>query len=374
MLNHVRLNPHLLTVPANIGGKPAETVAEEQGLGEMICLGSNENSFGPSPLALAALSRAPDDLHRYPGIGDRDLRRDLAAFYSDSENDRFTEANFLTGNGLSDILRMIGHAFLCGGGEGIVCTPTFPLYSIFTRMFGGTPIAVAHDHFHYNLPAIADAITPETRVIFLCNPNNPTGTLVSREQVDALMARVPPSVVVVFDESYYDFVEDSTYTDSIEYVESGHENVLVLRGFSKVYGLANLRVGYVLGTQSMIEYLAHAKIVYNTSDAALRAASAALKDQEHLRATRGHIAREREFLSRGFDSLHLDSVPSQTNFILLVNLPLDVKVIDRELLKRGIIVRPMGGFGMPDAIRVTVGRHSENEKLLEALDAILRPG
>lgn len=127
MLKHVRLNLHSLTVPATIGGKPPETVAEEQGLAEMICLGSNENSFGPSPLALAALSRTPDDLHRYPGVGDSELRRSLAAYYNESDSASFREDNFLTGNGLSDILRVIAHAFLCGGGEAIYCTPTFPL-------------------------------------------------------------------------------------------------------------------------------------------------------------------------------------------------------------------------------------------------------
>ncbi len=374
MLDQLHLNPHLLTVPANIGGKPTEEVQQELGLSEMIRLGSNENAWGPSPLALAAFREALKEAHRYPGVGDRQLRCKLAERYNARYAAAFTADNFMTGNGLSDVLRMIAHAFLFDGGEAVYCIPTFPLYGIFARMFGATTVAVPHDHFAYNLPAIADAITPQTRVIFVCNPNNPTGTIVTPQRVDALMARVPPSAVVVFDESYYDFVGDLEYTNSIEYLKREQDNVIVLRSFSKVYGMANLRIGYAIATRPMIEYLAHAQIVYNTSDAVLQAATAALDDERHLQATRQFLAREREFLCAGLEALSLDFVPTHTNFVLLINLPLEVKRLDRELLQRGIIVRPMGGFGMPDAVRVTIGKHEENEALLRALEAILTAG
>ncbi len=371
MMDQLHLNPHLLTVPLNVGGRPTEEVQAEMGLEEMVRLGSNENAFGPSPRAVAAFQDALKQAHRYPGIADRNLRTRLAAHYNKLYGADLTLENFVTGNGLSDVLRMIAHAFLFGSGEAIYCNPTFPLYGLFARMYGARAIPVPHDRFRHNLPGMAQAITPETRVVYICNPNNPTGTMVTPGEVDAFMAQVPPHVVVVFDEAYYDFVDDPTYSNTFEYVKRGQDNVLVLRGFSKVYGMANLRIGYAVGTRAMIEYLAHAQIVYNTSDAVLRAAAAALDDEEHVQATRRWIACEREYLYQGLGALGVEFVPSHANFILLVNLPLPAKVIDAGLLRRGIIARPMGGFGMPDAIRVTVGKHEENEAFLHALGEIL---
>ncbi|MBI4787131.1 MAG: histidinol-phosphate transaminase [Chloroflexi bacterium] len=371
MLKDIRLNSHLLTVPAYIGGKPIEQVQEDYGLTDVIKLGSNENSLGPSPLAVAAFQDALQNAHRYPGIADKHLRQKLATCFNAAGGAPLSDANFMTANGLSDFLRQLAHAFLFDGGESIYCNPTFPLYPIFTKMFGGTPVAVLHRDFRYNLAAMGDAITERTRVMFICNPNNPTGTTVTRAEVETLMARVPPSIVVVFDESYYDFVDDPAYSNALDYVRAGQDNVIVLRSFSKVYGLANLRIGYAIATAPMIEYLQHAQIVFNTGDPVLRAAMAALDDTAHVQRVRRLVQTEREYLYRGFEELGLTCVPSQANFILLTQLPRDVKTLDRELLTRGIIVRPMGGFGMPDAIRVTIGTHPENERLLNALKEIL---
>ncbi|HEX7594605.1 MAG TPA: histidinol-phosphate transaminase [Anaerolineae bacterium] len=371
-MKHLKLNPHLLTVPAYIGGKPIEEVEEEYGLSDVVKLGSNENPLGPSPLAVAAFQDALKNAHRYPGVADKQLRQKLAAFYNSRDGASFTEQNFLTGNGLGDVLRMIAHAFLFDGGESIYCDPTFPLYPIFTKMLGGIAVSVQHDNFRYNLRAIADATTEHTRVIFICNPNNPTGTTVTRDEVAAFMRHVPPSVVVVFDESYCDFVEDPDFSNSLDYVKGGRDNVLVLRGFSKIYGMANLRIGYAIGTRAMVEYLAHAQIVFNTGDPILRAAAAALDDQAHVQATRQLIAREREFLQRGFAELDLSYVPSQTNFILLTDLPREVQAINEGMLRRGVIIRPMGGFGLPHAIRVTVGTREQNEKMLDAMKDVLK--
>lgn len=202
------LNPNLLNVPLYVAGKPIEEVQEEYGLTEVVKLASNENPLGLSPLARAAYEHALQEAHRYPAIGDRNLRRKLALVYNAQHGAEFTQENFLTGNGIGDVLRMIFEAFIFQGGETMICTPTFPLYRILTTQFGGKTIAVPHKHYHHDLPAMLDAITPETRLVVLCNPNNPTGTLISRDQVDAFMARVPPHVVVVFDESYYEIVED----------------------------------------------------------------------------------------------------------------------------------------------------------------------
>jgi histidinol-phosphate aminotransferase len=371
-MKHLKLNPHLLAVPLYIGGKPIEQVQEEYGLEDVVKLGSNENPLGASPRAVAAFQDALKNANRYPGVADKRLREKLAEHYNARFGASFTEQNFMTGNGLGDVLRMIAHAFLFDDGESLFCNPTFPLYSIFTKMFGATPLAMPHDNFRYNLRAMADAMTERTRVIFICNPNNPTGTLVTRDEVAAFMQRVPPSVVVVFDESYYDFVDDPNYSNSIEYVKAGQDNVIALRGFSKAYGMANLRIGYAIGTRAMIEYLQHAQIVFNTGDPILYAAAAALDDREHVQRVRELIAREREFVYRGFADLDLNYVPTQTNFILLINLPRDVQTINEGMLRRGVIVRPMGGFGMPDAIRITIGTRVENEKMLAALRQVLK--
>ncbi len=370
-MKNIKLNPHLLTVPAYIGGKPIELVQEEYGLTDVVKLGSNENPLGPSPLAIAAFQDALKNTHRYPGVADKRLRQKLAVFYNARDGAAFDENSFLTGNGLGDVLRMIAHAFLFDGGEAIYCDPTFPLYSIFAKMLGAVAVAVPHANFRYNLRAIAETITERTRVVFICNPNNPTGTVVTRDEVAAFMRRVPESVVVVFDESYCDFVDDPKYSNAIDYVKEGHDNVLALRGFSKIYGMANLRIGYAVGTRAMIEYLAHAQIVFNTGDPILRAAAAALDDQAHVQATRQLITREREFVQRGFAELDLSYVPSQTNFVLLTDLPRDVQVINEGMLQRGVIIRPMGGFGMPHAIRVTIGTREQNEKMQQAMKEVL---
>jgi histidinol-phosphate aminotransferase len=370
MLN-LRLNPHLLNVPLYVAGKPIEEVQEEYGLTEVVKLASNENPLGLSPLALAAIERALQEAHRYPAVGDRNLRRKLATAYNARHDADLTQDNFLTGNGIGDVLRMIAEAFIFDGGETVICTPTFPLYRILTTQFGGKCVVVPHKHYHHDLDAMLEAITPDTRLVILCNPNNPTGTLISRDRVDAFMARVPPHVVVVFDESYYEIVEDPQYSNAIEYIKQGRDEVLLLRGFSKVHGMANLRLGYAVGTRAMVEYLNHAQVVFNTGDPVFYAAMAALDDEAHIQAVRALIATEKHFLYEGLSELDLNFIPTAANFVLLVDLPREASYIYEELLQRGVIVRVPAGFGLPEAIRVTIGTHDENERFLRALGDVL---
>ncbi|MBI4673115.1 MAG: histidinol-phosphate transaminase [Chloroflexi bacterium] len=371
-MQNLRLNPNLLNVPLYVAGKPIEEVQEEYGLTEVVKLASNENPLGLSALALAAFEHALKEAHRYPALGDRNLRRKLATLYNARHIAEFTQDNFLTGNGISDILRMLFESFIFDGGETVICTPTFPLYRILTTQFGGKCIAVPHKHYHHDLLAMLDAITPDTRLVVLCNPNNPTGTLITRDEVDAFMARVPPHVVVVFDESYFELVEDPNYSNAAEYIQQGRDQVLLLRGFSKVHGMANLRLGYALGTCAMIEYLHHAQIVFNTGDPVFYAAMAALDDHAHIERVRELIAAEKRYLYDGLSELDLTYVPTAANFILLVDLPRDAKCLYEELLKRGVIVRVPAGFGLPDAVRISIGTHAENEKFLHALRDVLR--
>jgi len=370
-MQNIRLNPNLLNVPLYVAGKPIEEVQEEYGLTEVVKLASNENPLGLSPIARAAFEHALDDAHRYPAMGDRNLRRKLAALYNAQHNAEFTPDNFLTGNGISDVLRMIAESFIFDGGEMVICSATFPLYRILTTQFGGKTVAVPHKHYHHDLPAMLDAITPDTRLVILCNPNNPTGTLISRDHVDEFMARVPPHVVVVFDESYYEIVEDPRYSNAAEFIKQGRDQVLLLRGFSKVHGMANLRLGYALGTRAMIEYLHHAQITFNTGDPVFYAAMAALDDHAHIEAVRALIATEKHYLYEGLADLDLTFIPTAANFILIVDLPREAKYLYDQLLRRGVITRVPAGFGLPDAIRVSIGTHQENERLLCALKDVL---
>jgi histidinol-phosphate aminotransferase len=361
-------------VPLYVPGKPIEQLQEESGMTEVVKLASNENPLGLSPLARAAFDHALKDAHRYPALGDRNLRRKLAATYNAAHHAEFTEDNFLTGNGISDILRMVAEAFLFGAGETIICTPTFPLYRLLTTRFGGRTVAVPHKHYHHDLPAMLDAVTPETRLVILCNPNNPTGTLITRDHVDAFMAQVPPHVVVVFDESYHELVEDTHYSNAAEYIKQGRDQVLLLRGFSKVHGMSNLRLGYALGTPPLIEYLNHAQLVFNTGDPVFYAALAALDDHAHIERVRALIATEKHYLYECLSELDLTFIPTAANFILLTDLPRDAEYLYQELLKRGVIVRVPVGFGAPDTIRLTIGTHPENEKFIHALQDVLRNG
>jgi histidinol-phosphate aminotransferase len=372
-MQNLKLDPRMLAIPSNLGGKPTAAVQAEYGLTAMIECGSNENPLGPSPLAIAAFQEALKNAHRYPGAADGYVRQKLATHCNQSDHAALTADNFFLGNGLSDVIRMLVQAFIFDGGETLICTPTFPMYRVMTQMFGGKCTQVPHANYHHNLSAMADAITPNTRIVFVCNPNNPTGTLVTRAEVVAFMARIPPAVIVAFDEAYCDFVDDLDYSNALGYVEENHDQVLVLRTFSKSYGMAGLRVGYAIGTRAMVEYLLHAKLTYNTSDATLYAAAAALDDVGYLQNTRDLVASEKQFLYAGFTRLGVAYVPTHANFILIVALraPRDVQAINQGMLRRGIIIRPMGGFGMPDAIRVTIGTHEQNVKLLEALEQVL---
>ncbi len=370
MITQLRLNPNLLNVPLYIAGKSVEEVQEEYGLDDVIKLASNENALGPSPFALEAARQALCEAHRYPGIADRKLRQCLGPL----SHPDFDEHFVITGNGATDLIRMIAQAFIFNGGEMITCRVTFPMYHISTTMFGGKSVLTSPTaDLRFNLEAIADAITPDTRLIFICTPNNPTGMICRSGEVAAFMRRVPDDVVVVFDESYRDFVEDPDYPDPCEYVAHGR-NVLVLRSFSKCAGLANLRVGYALAQPDIIDYLHHTQIPFNTGALPLVAARASLDDHEYLEHNRAHVRAERQYLYEALDALDVAYTRSHANFVMIDGLPVDGQVLSEKLIRRGIIVRPMAAWGMPNAIRVTVGLREHNERFVAALRAVLNNG
>ncbi len=366
-MTELRLNPDLLKVPLYIAGKSVEEVQEEYGLADVVKMASNENALGPSPMAMNAVCQMASELHLYPGIADRELRRRLGPLVRPG----FDEHNVITGNGATDVIRMIMQSFIFDGGEMVTSKATFPLYTICATMFSGRSVlAPPTPDLRFDLPAIASAISPETRLVFICTPNNPTGLICRRDEADEFMSRVPDHAVVVFDESYRDFVDDPDYADPTDYVAAGR-NAIVVRSFSKCAGLANLRVGYAISRPDIIEYLYHTQLPFHTGALALVAARASLDDREYLERSRRLVREEREFLYAAFDALDINYVRSQANFILITDLPAPAADVAERLIRRGVIVRPMGGWGMPRAIRVTLGIRDQNERFVAALGAVL---
>ncbi len=366
-MKELKLNPQLLKVPLYVAGMSAEEVREELGLEEVVKLASNENALGASPKAVAALHESLQQAHRYPGIADRELRRRLA----DSHGEGFTEKHFIIGNGGTDVLRMIAQAFIFEDGESVMGRVTFPLYSLLTTMYGGTSIKVdPAQGYALDLPAVAEAVGPDTRLVWLCSPNNPTGSIIEQGEADAFIGRLPDHVVVVFDESYCDYVTDEAAVRSTQYVLEGRP-VVVVRSFSKSAGLANLRVGYGIAHPELIEYLLHTVLPFNTGAPVIQAALASMDDEEFKQRSRKLVEEQRDFLFSRMRELGLNAHPSQSNSVWVTDVPGGGHAFAEKILDSGVIVRPMAAFGEPDAIRVTVGTREQNERLLKAVSEAL---
>jgi histidinol-phosphate aminotransferase len=349
---------HVLDLIAYEPGKPVEELAREMGLepSDIIKLASNENPLGPSPKALAAMRDALDRANFYPDGGGWALRSAIA------EKLGLERANVVLGNGSNEIIEFLGHAFLKPGDEVVTAKHAFAVYSLMAQLFGATTVEVEDPGYAHDLEAMLAAITPRTRQVFIANPNNPTGTLVGQEEIDAFMARVPDHVVVVFDEAYYEFLENPP--DVIKYVREGR-NVVVMRTFSKIQGLAALRIGYGLAPAKLAEVLQKTRQPFNANAIAQAGAVAGLADEDHMRKTRELTDEGREYLQNVFASMALKFVPSYANFVL-VRVG-DGDTIFKALLKTGVIVRAMRSYKMPEWIRVSVGTMEQNRRFVAEL-------
>ncbi|HZQ07341.1 MAG TPA: histidinol-phosphate transaminase [Anaerolineae bacterium] len=363
MSNEISCNPNLLHVPRYIRGRSIEEVQRELELEEVIKLGSNENLLGPSPLAVEAMQRAAREAHYYPGVEAHDLREQLAAHLGHD----LTAENIIVGNGSADVLRSIGWAYIFDGLESIVQLPAFQLYEIVTAMYGGKAIILPMSNtYAYELDAMLAQITDKTRLIFINNPNNPTGLYLTRGQVDDFLERVPPQVIVVFDEAYADFAEAADFPNSLEYVQE-RGNVIVTRTFSKLYGLAGIRVGYGIACPEIIEGLLRTQTAFHVGRVPLLAASAALCDRAHVAKALATNHDGKLYLYEQFAQMDLEYLPTEANFIMLIHLPFPVTAIERAMHKRGLILRPCEPFGLPHALRVTIAPQYENERMIRAL-------
>ncbi len=356
---------HVLDLVAYEPGKPVEELAREMGLapGDIIKLASNENPLGPSPKALAAMRDALERAHFYPDGGGWALRGAIA------DQLGLDRANVILGNGSNEIIEFLGHAFLAPGAEVVTARHAFAVYTLMAQLFGATTVEVDDPGYIHDLEAMLAAITPRTRQVFIANPNNPTGTLVGQAEIDAFMDRVPDHVVVVFDEAYYEFLD--TPPDVLKYVRAGR-NVVVMRTFSKIQGLAALRIGYGLAPAHLAQVLQKTRQPFNANAIAQAGAAAGLADTEHMRLTRELTLEGRNYLQAEFAALGLEFIPSHANFVL-VRVG-DGDAVFQALLRQGIIVRAMRSYKLPEWIRVSVGTMEQNRRFAAALRALAADG
>ena len=349
---------YLRGLPVYVPGKPIEEVERELNI-RAIKLASNENPLGPSPKAMEAVRAALAESHRYPDGGTKLLREKLAKLRGVQADEIFI------GLGSSEIIDLASRTFLRAGLAGLTSEGSYAPFSTAIRASGATLHLAKQHEFAFDLSAIADAITPETRVIYLANPNNPTGTSFGAGELAKFLARVPQNCLVVLDEAYIHYAARADMPDSSALFEA-HRNLLTLRTFSKVYGLAGLRIGYAVGTAGLVSAMNKLRTPFNTSGLAQAAALAALDDKEHVTRSLECNAAERRRLYEALCELGLRPVASDTNFVFVEVGPI-AKDFSDQLLRAGAIVRPLGWMGFPNAIRVSVGTPAENQEFLRVM-------
>jgi len=354
------VKPHIRDLAPYQPGKPIEELERELGIGDSIKLASNENPLGPSPKAIEALGSGLESVFRYPDGASFALRRALAARLGVGEQ------QLTFGCGADEIFELLVKTFVGPGDEVVYAWPSFAMYPIVTQGMGGTRVPVPLDgDFVHDLPAMADAVSPRTRLVIVCNPNNPTGTSVGAEAFDEFAARLPDDVVLVVDEAYREFARRPDFPDGIGWIARRPATVVV-RTFSKIYGLAGLRVGYSVADPELAGYLERARHPFNVNVLAERAALAALSDDEHVRRTVAMNSAGIEYLERELPALGCRVWPTDANFVLVEAEPDTYE----RLLHEGVIVRPLAGFGLERHVRISVGTPEENERLVKALRRI----
>lgn len=347
-------------------GRPIEEVARELGFAnadDIIKLASNENALGPSPKAVQAMRKAARQMHLYPDGGAFYLVQALAKKLN------VDASQIIVGCGSNELLEFMGHVFLDGNSSIVMADRAFVVYKLIAAMFQAKTITVPMVDYTHDLEAMLKAIRPDTRLVFIANPNNPTGTMVSGEAIDAFMRKVPEHVVVVFDEAYVELLPVDQQPDVLKYVRQGR-NVVVMRTFSKTYGLAGLRIGYGIAPAECIQFMHRVRQPFNTTVMAQIAAIAALDDDAYVERTRAMMRTGLDILQGGFKKMGLPYVPSVANFVL-VQVGQGRKVFE-ALQREGVIVRPMDGYGLPEHVRITVGTPAENRRCLRALKKVLK--
>lgn len=351
----IRPPEYISAIKPYIPGKPIEELERELGIKNSVKLASNENPLGPSRLALEALKGKELGINRYPDGGGYYLRKAL------SEHLSVDMDNIILGNGSNELIDIAVRTYMRPGYEAVMAHPSFVVYAMSVQAMGCKAIQVPLKDFRHDLKGMLDSLTDKTRMLFIANPNNPTGTINKKEEFDQLMENIPDGVLVVMDEAYYEYVTDPEYADSMKWFKKG-KDILILRTFSKIYGLAGLRIGYGIASREIITEMNRLRPPFNTNTLGQVAALAALEDEEHIKRSRQINEEGKRFLCSELERLNIQYVPTEANFIYI---PVrDSMSLYDALLRRGVIIRPMG----PKAIRVTIGLPEENKRFIEALE------
>lgn len=358
--------PHYVSaIQPYVPGKPVEELERELGIRDSVKLASNENPLGPSPLVLKEIindltnTRGSLSLNRYPDGNGYYLKQALSRRLSVSEDE------IILGNGSNELIDIAARTFLQPGDEAVMAHPSFVVYPMATQAQGATAIQIPLKKYTHDLDAMADAITSSTKIVFIANPNNPTGTMNTKAEFERFMKRIPEGILVVCDEAYCEYVTKPDYPDSMKYLAQG-KDILILRTFSKMYGLAGLRIGYGIGRKDIIGEMNKLRPPFNTSSIAQKAALWALQDENHLQRTRQINEQGKTYLYKELDSIGMKYVPTEANFIFMP-LEHDAHTLYTILLKQGVIVRPMGQH----EIRVTIGLPEENKRFIDALKKVM---
>lgn len=344
-------------------GKPTDELRRELGIQDIIKLASNENPLGAGAFARQAAQQALDELHLYPDGSGFKLKTALA------KKLLVLPEQITLGNGSNDLLDLLARAYLSAGDEAVYSQYGFAIYRLATLASSATPVEVPAKHFGHDLKAMAAAITERTKLVFVANPNNPTGTWFDRAEFEWFLASVPRQVIIVLDEAYFEYVEEADYPNGLDYLAE-YPNLIVLRTFSKLYGLAALRVGYAVSHPHLADVLNRIRAPFNCNAIALAAAEAALNDEDHIQDTLSLNTTGLVHLAEGINHLGLSYIQSVANFVA-IDCGRDGNEVFQALLREGVIVRPLAGYGLPDYVRVTVGLPAENERFLAALAKVM---
>lgn len=345
-------------------GKPIWEVQEELGIPEVIKLSSNENPLGVSPLAKEAIAQYVTEIHRYPDANTTRLRNTISDSFGVSAE------QIIVGNGADEIIKLISETFLEEGDEIIIPTPSFSEYEFGANLMAATVRTVPlGESFEYDLDAFLTAVNDKTKLIYLCSPNNPTGTYIKRADLKAFLEKLPRDVIVVFDGAYSQYATSEDYTDGVEFIEAGSQ-IIVIQTFSKIYGLAGIRVGFGVASVEVIKCLHKVREPFNVNTLAQVAATAAISDVKHVENSKQVNAEGRDYLYNAFEKLGIAYTPSMANFIL-VDLGRESKPVYESLLRKGIIVRYGGVWGLNNHLRITIGTENENKAFIRALEEIL---
>jgi histidinol-phosphate aminotransferase len=345
-------------------GKPIFEVKRELGLEEITKLASNESNLPPFPAAIEAMEKTIRTVNRYPDGGCVLLKEKLAPFMN------VPEENIMVGNGSNELIRLLAMAVLNPGDEVVFADPSFAVYPTVTRTMNAVARVIPLQDFRHDLVAMKNAINEKTKIVFVCNPNNPTGTIVYEDEVDQFMQNMPENILVVFDEAYFEFVDDPRFANGMKYFRQG-KLAAILRTFSKIYSLAGCRVGYGVAPEFLVSAVNKIREPFNVNRVAQAGAIASLDDKEEVRRRIEINAEGREYLYKELEKLEVDVVPTQANFIL-VDVKRDCLEIFNRLLREGVIVRSGEIFGYDTALRVTIGTQEDNEKFIKALQKVLQ--